>query len=229
VTPVHRELLSTAEALSRMLGAATLRPHRDGLRPSPPWRSEVRTGGPVLRSDLEVVDRMADRGVATLHVCAHPHHGDPSPVYGFDVVAGRESAAAVFLDLSPASPDHPSVARFAASAATLNSEHRRAELPGWATEIFSPGILAVRGLDASGLRDACDLAVSALASWLGDLVGDGAPVDPEVVEAHRRYALRQRENTRTARSLVALGNDPAYVDRFITTRLFPIPEAMAAG
>ena len=229
MTPVHRELLSTAEAISRMLSVVTRRRHRDGLDPSPPWRSEVRTGPLVLRSDLELVDRMADRGVATLHVCAHPHHGDPSPVYGFDVVAGRDSAAALFLDLSPTSPDHPSVALFAASAATLNSDHRRADLPGWAQEIFSPGILAVRGLGESGLRSACVLAVSTLASWV-DGLGDGTTApDPAVVEAHRRYALRQRENTRTARSLVALGNDPEYVDRFITTRLFPEPEAMAAG
>jgi hypothetical protein len=230
LTPVHRELLMTADTMSRMLTGFTSRVHADGLDPEPPWRSEVRNGRLVLRSDLELVDRMADRGVATLHVCAHPHHNDPYPIFGFDVVAGRESAAAVFLDLSPTTPGQRRVvSRFSHAAKRLGRNSRGADLPGWAQEIFSPGILAVRGLDQGSLRAACELAVSTLGEWVSGLTGrDGEP-DNTIVEAHRRYALRQRENTRTARSLVALGNDPDYVDRFITTRLFPEPEAMAAG
>jgi len=225
---VRHEALSAAAALSGLLTAVTTRPHRDGLDPGPSWRSETRTGGLILRSDLELVDRTADRGVLTLHVCAHPHHGDPSPVYGFDAVVGRDSAT-VFLDLSPTVPDHPSVAAFGRAAAALSHLGRPVDLPGWARDIFSPGILALRGLDASGLARVCDLAVSALATWVVDLSGPSTPADPRVVEAHRRYALRQRENERTTRSLVALGYDADYVDRFVTTRLFPTPEAMAAG
>ena len=143
-----------------------------------------------------------------VHCCVFPHTTDPSPIYGFDVIAGENKITGVFMDLSPvAKPPSPFL--------NINVGHNR-ERPEWG-DIFSPYWLACRPAPEE-MKIIGDEAVRVLVhylSTLGDIKDQAA-----VIAGQNRYCMQQRKNEHTMRALVKLlGQQGA--EEFMQNILFP--------
>jgi hypothetical protein len=143
-----------------------------------------------------------------VHCCVFPHTNDPSPIYGFDVIAGENKITGVFMDLSP-------VAKPSAPFLNIDVGHAR-ERPEWG-DIFSPHWLACRPTPEE-MEVIGDEAVRVLVHYLPTLGDIG---DREVVVAgQNRYSMQQRKNEHTTRALVKLlGQSDA--EEFMQKILFP--------
>src|SRR5210317_407972 len=58
--------------------------HSDGSWVNRVWRSPD-----FRRAHVDVVDAREERGLWMMHVCIFPHLDSNAPIYGFDVIAGK--------------------------------------------------------------------------------------------------------------------------------------------
>ena len=145
---------------------------------------------------------------AAIHCCVFPHHTDPAPIYGFDVVAGENKITGVFMDLSPTvTPTKPF---------TKIVIGRIRERPEWG-EIFSQHWLACRPspeeMDTVGNE-----AVRVLNYYLPTLGDIGN--SNEIIAAQNNYCIQQRRNEHTRRALTNILG-PNGADEYMTNILFP--------
>jgi phycocyanobilin:ferredoxin oxidoreductase len=159
---------------------------------------------------------------AVLHVCICPHAATAAPIFGFDMVAGRDQATGAFLDYSPVVPDAggPCLGRVVTSPDKARFRHHRAR-PDWGS-IFSPDFFAVRPAGMEEAGRALALGRHALLAYTGDLRRGAWPAYPEaaVRNGQAAYAAAQRRNPHTLRMLARfVGQDAA--EAFMREVLFP--------
>jgi phycocyanobilin:ferredoxin oxidoreductase len=211
------EPLATPDWLARAREAGALR------RPLE-WRNQV-VATPALRR-LHVEFLALPGELAVLHVCGFPQLDAALPIFGFDVICGRERATGCFLDLSPSVPEAaPVLAAWEASLAPHRASLGEPRiLPEW-TRIFSPSIVAVRPRTNAEFRAGLAFGAASLRDLLA--WAPVAPADPRSMGAAQRdYVLGQRRNDRTRRMLAGCIG-AALTDAFIDECLFPLPEDVA--
>lgn len=162
---------------------------------------------PIYR--LAHVEKFVQEKFAVIHVCIFPHIDDPSPIFGFDVIAGEQKATGLFFDLSP-------TVKPGQKFTDLEVERSR-EKPEWGN-IFSDHWVACRPTLTEFERIA-DEAVRVLEQYLMKLYQE--KTEPRfVIEAQNRYCRQQKQNTHTFAALRnLLGEDGAR--EFMNTVLFP--------
>ena len=108
----------------------------------PGWVNRVWTSDRYRRAHVDVVDARESKGLWMMHCCIFPHTHNPAPIYGFDVIAGKNKITGCFHDYSKAGDaDHPMMQWFHDEVAKLEWRKQRA-LPEWATNIFSGSMVA---------------------------------------------------------------------------------------
>lgn len=145
-----------------------------------------------------------------LHTCVFPHAWDPSPIFGFDVIAGEHKVTGLFMDLSPtALPSTP--------FCDLEDLQNR-DRPEWG-DIFSDHWVACRPTADQLVRIGLE-AQRVLLTYLGGL-GQQVFDSSAIVAAQDKYCLQQRRNEHTMRAIRnLLGEDLAK--EFVETVLFPV-------
>jgi phycocyanobilin:ferredoxin oxidoreductase len=145
---------------------------------------------------------------SVVHCCVFPHISDPSPIFGFDVIAGENKITGVFMDLSQTV--------LKSKPFTNIQITRTRERPVWGN-IFSEDWLACRPTQDE-MTLIGDEAVRVLTEYLKTLGGVG--LVNEIKPAQNRYCFNQQKNEHTKKALVSLlGNDEA--ERFMSEILFP--------
>jgi len=199
----------------------------DGLdyfnRPDSGWINRVWANNSVRRAHIDVVDARDSKGLWMMHVCIFPTLDNPAPIYGFDVIAGKNKMTGAFHDFSPSSdPDHPMIQGYYESVEHFVPEKQR-ELPEWARNIFTGKMLAAGNVKTDEeateiIRIATD-NLRAYFDEVGITKGEG---DPTIVSACQDYYCHnQQQNPHTANVMKSLGLPEADVDRFCTDMLFP--------
>lgn len=170
------------------------------------WENH-RFRGPKFRlAHVEIFNQ--DR-FCVVHCCVFPHITDPSPIYGFDVIAGENKITGVFMDLSPV------IKGTEAPFLEIDMGKIR-ERPEWG-DIFSPFWLACRPTQAEMVTIG-DEAVRVLVHYLALLGGVGRQED--IVAGQNRYCTNQRKNEHTRKALTRLLG-PEGADEFMNDILFP--------
>ena len=133
----------------------------------PGWVNRVWASDRYRRAHIDVVDARASKGLWMMHCCIFPHIHNPAPIYGFDVIAGKNKITGCFHDYSKAGdPDHPMMQWFADEVAKLEWRRERA-LPEWATNIFSGSMVAAGNVqDPEELQQITDLAKTTIEHYL---------------------------------------------------------------
>jgi phycocyanobilin:ferredoxin oxidoreductase len=187
----------------------------------PGWINRVWTSDLYRRAHVDVVDARDSKGLWMMHCCIFPHTHNPAPIYGFDVVAGKNKMTGCFHDYSKAGdPDHPMMAWFADEVAKLEWRKPRA-LPEWATNIFSPSMVAAGNVsDETELDQITTMAHTTLAHYL-TTVGETNNTAVDTTAQQNYYCLNQKCNPHTPRVMVSLGLSEADVTHFIQECLFP--------
>ena len=187
------------------------------------WINRVWCNDNVRRAHIDVVDARESKGLWMMHVCVFPVLNNDAPIYGFDVIAGKNKMTGAFHDFSASSTfDHPMIDGYKEAVADFIPKKQR-QLPEWATNIFTDKMLAAGNVNTEEEAVAIiELAQNNLRAYfdeVGEFTGYGNR--DEVMAAQNYYCHNQQQNPHTPRTMKSLGLDEEDVDRFCTDMLFP--------
>jgi len=156
-----------------------------------------------------------------MHCCIFPHTHNPAPIFGFDVVAGKNKITGCFHDFSSAGdPRHFMIDWFGEEVSKL-SWRRERELPEWARNIFTKHMVAAGNVqDETELEQITDMAKTTLAYYLDNVDKTNNTVANTTWEQNY-YAQNQKQNPHTPRVMASLGLNEEDVQVFIQECLFP--------
>ena len=187
------------------------------------WINRVWSNDHVRRAHIDVVDARDTKGLWMMHVCVFPVLNNDAPIYGFDVIAGKNKMTGAFHDFSASSNlEHPMIDGYKESVEEFIPSKQR-ELPEWARNIFTDKMLAAGNVNTEEEAVAIiNLALDNLRAYF-DEVGEftGAGNIDLVTAAQNYYCENQQKNPHTPRTMKSLGLDEEDVDRFCTDMLFP--------
>lgn len=187
----------------------------------PGWVNRVWTSDAYRRAHVDVVDARESRGLWMMHCCIFPHTHNPAPIYGFDVVAGKNKITGCFHDYSAAGDkNHPMMEWFGDYVSNLEWRKER-KLPDWAERIFSQHMVAAANVqDESELEQIVAMAKDTLEHYLSTVAETNNTAE-DTREAQNYYAVNQKQNPHTPKVMASLGLDEADVATFIQDCLFP--------
>jgi phycocyanobilin:ferredoxin oxidoreductase len=186
----------------------------------PGWINRVWTSKNYRRAHIDVVDARDTKGLWMMHCCVFPHTHNPAPIFGFDVVAGKNKITGCFIDYSPTTnPTHPMLRYFAEEVSRYEWNKPR-KLPEWAERIFSKSMIAAGNVsDETELAQIASLA-QILVNHYTECVGE-TNAKGNSREAQNFYAINQKKNPHTPKVMASLGLDEEDVRVFIQECLFP--------
>ena len=164
---------------------------------------------------ISVVDKRESHGIWMMHVNAYAKTTYPMPIYGFDVVCAKKKVTGCFHDLSPTGYNDMIMKR--------KEVKRERELPQWAKEIFSDGMLAAGNV--TELDECIEYATMGdenLQDWFGILEASESIV-PSVkyMHARQKYCNNQLQNPHSFNVMKNLGFPEDYLTEFKTTKQCP--------
>jgi hypothetical protein len=187
----------------------------------PGWINRVWTSNTYRRAHIDVVDARSTKGLWMMHCCIFPHTDDLSPIFGYDVIAGKNKITGFFHDFSNTGDDsHPMMLWFEQESKKLKWNKTR-ELPEWARNIFSGSMVAAGNVSSEDeLTQIYDIAFSSLNYYL-ESVGTtrGEILDNSTEQNY--YCENQKKNPHTPRVMTSLGLNEEDVKIFIQDCLFP--------
>ena len=188
------------------------------------WINRVWHNDDVRRAHIDVVDARESKGLWMMHVCVFPVLNNDGPIYGFDVIAGKNKMTGAFHDFSASSGgiNHPMIEGYKEAVADFIPKKQR-QLPEWATNIFTDKMLAAGNVSTEEEAVAIiELAQDNLRAYFGE-IGEftGNADEVSTIAAQNYYCHNQQQNPHTPRTMKSLGLDEADVDRFCTDMLFP--------
>ena len=192
-------------------------------QPENGWINRVWANDSVRRAHIDVVDARESRGLWMMHVCCFPNLNNDAPIYGFDVIAGKNKMTGAFHDFSPSSnPDHPMIDGYKESVEDFIPSKQR-QLPEWATNIFTDKMLAAGNVKTEEESVAIiDIAIANLNAWFDEVPLSNGNGNRDIVAASQNYYCHnQQQNPHTPNVMKTLGLAEEDVDKFCTDMLFP--------
>ena len=192
-------------------------------RPDGGWINRVWANDNVRRAHIDVVDARESKGLWMMHVCIFPTLDNPAPIYGFDVIAGKNKMTGAFHDFSASSdPQHPMIQGYFESVEHFVPEKQR-KLPEWATNIFTDSMIAAGNVKTEEEAvSIIELAIANLEAWFEEVPAFEGYGDKYLTLASQNYYCEnQQKNPHTANVMKTLGISETDVDTFCTDMLFP--------
>jgi hypothetical protein len=186
-----------------------------------PWTNLIFTSSKYRRGHVDIVDARETKNLWMMHVTVFPHFNDPSPIYGFDIIAGPNKISGAFHDFSKSGdPNHFMMKWFDQRVDSLNWKKER-QLPEWAQQIFSPAMVAVGSVNTDDeLDQVINMGISNLKYYIAN-VGISQESGMDYHMAQNRYCYYQKQNPHTPKVMTNLGYDDNLVSDFIQKVLFP--------
>jgi len=189
----------------------------------PGWINRVWTSEDYRRAHIDVVDARDTKGLWMMHCCVFPHLHNDGPIFGLDVIAGKNKITGYFHDYSPTTlPYHEMIDGFGEEVSRLEWRKPR-ELPEWAKAIFTEHMVAAGNVNSlEELTQLLELSFDSIDNYL-EYIGafNGAAKEEDGKAAQNRYAHYQKQNPHTPRTMTSLGLDEEDVRVFVQECLFP--------
>jgi len=183
------------------------------------WENYIFTSRNYRRAHVEIVDAREAKKIWVMHMTIFPELDDPSPIFGFDVVCGANKITGAFHDFSK-NGNCPVYAWFIDRSSKLEWNKPRV-LPDWATQIFSPGMIAAGNIsEEEELDKLADLAIESLDVYLYN-VGCVKKTGESYKENYNNYCKYQKMNPHTPAMMINLGIDETVFRNFMDEILFP--------
>lgn len=223
VSNVWNTLIEIQQLLEKKFnetGTESFEPGMDRFN-QPGWVNRVWTSDKYRRAHIDVVDARTTKGLWMMHCCVFPHTHNPAPIFGFDVIAGKNKITGCFIDYSPGGDaGHPMIEYFADEVSRYEWNKSR-KLPDWAERIFSPHMVAAGNVsDENELRQIVSLA-GILVNHYTECVGETNNTATNTTYAQNYYAQNQKQNPHTPKVMSSLGLNEDDVAVFIQDCLFP--------
>ncbi len=171
------------------------------------WANRTWQNKYIRRAHVDVVDVRETKGLWMAHVCLFPGLTNGGPIYGFDIIAGKNKVTGAFHDFSPLlQKEHPLTEWFIEETKWFKPSKER-ELPDWAKAIFSGGMIAAGNVqEEKELNQICTMAVSNLANYIDKIRNHhGEAKMKDVIKAQNYYCEHQQKNPHTPRVMQSLG------------------------
>ena len=187
----------------------------------PGWVNKVWASSRYRRAHIDVVDARETKGLWMMHCCIFPHTHNPAPIFGFDVIAGKNKITGCFIDYSPAGDvNHPMIKYFGDEVGKYEWNKKR-KLPEWAERIFSEHMVAAGNVsDENELKQLTSLAHILVNNYL-DTVDETNNTSKDTTPEQNYYCENQKQNPHTPKVMVSLGLSEDDVQHFIQECLFP--------
>jgi len=214
------DVQSLLEESFERTGQESFEPGMDRFN-QPGWVNRVWTSEHYRRAHVDVVDARDSKGLWMMHCCIFPHVHNPAPIFGFDVIAGKNKITGCFYDYSPAGDnEHPMLDWFRDEANKLEWRKER-QLPDWAQRIFSKNMVAAANVsDEQELEQIVAMARNGVEHYLST-VGETNNTAEDTTYNQNYYAQNQKQNPHTPKVMVSLGLSEEDVRIFIQECLFP--------
>ena len=189
----------------------------------PGWINRVWVGDSYRRAHIDVVDARETKSLWMMHCCIFPHLHSNAPIFGLDVIAGKNKITGYFHDYSPTTePNHTMIQDFAMVADELEW-HKSRELPDWAKQIFTKHMIAAGNVNKpEELHQILQLSLDSTTNYLWSIGAFNHLADTdESKAAQNRYAHYQKQNPHTPKTMTALGLNEEDVKMFVQECLFP--------
>ena len=189
----------------------------------PGWTNRTWSNMNIRRAHVDVVDARETKGLWMAHICLFPMKKNGGPIYGFDIIAGKNKITGAFHDFSPLlKKEHPLTRWFIEENKWFKPSKVR-ELPDWAKAIFSEGMIAAGNVrEERELNQICTLAVSNLNAYIDKIGHFNSDSDrEEVIRAQNFYCENQQKNPHTPRTMQSLGLPEEDIKLFCADNLFP--------
>lgn len=215
---VWTQMKECAATMQSMMEHAGYRYHDPGLDKYD-WENHIYHSNLYRRGHVEVVDKTATHGIYILHATVFPHVDDPSPIWGFDAVCGKNKITGAFHDFSITQPDNELYNWFSDTVKDITWNKKR-ELPEWAKNIFSPSMVAAGNIsEQDELDNLIKLGIKTLDYYLHNVGSRTAGLD--YTEKQNYYCINQKKNPHVYRSMIAMGVPEATINQFVEEVLFP--------
>ena len=187
----------------------------------PGWVNRVWTSENYRRAHIDVVNARETKGLWMMHCCVFPHTHNPAPIFGFDVIAGKNKITGCFIDYSPAGDsEHPMIEYFGEEVGRYDWNKKR-KLPEWAERIFSEHMVAAGHVsDETELKQLTSLAHILVNHYL-ETVGETNKTANNTTKSQNYYCENQKQNPHTPKVMASLGLSEEDVHVFIQDCLFP--------
>lgn len=193
-------------------------------QPDGGWINRVWENEDIRRAHIDVVDARSTKGLWMMHVCVFPKLDNNGPIYGFDVIAGKNKMTGAFHDFSASSggEDHEMVQWYKDAVKDFIPQKKR-ELPEWAQNIFTESMIAAGNVSTEEESTAIiNLALDNLSYYLDEIGEYNGHGDRDLTIASQNYYCHnQQQNPHTPRVMKSLGLNEQDVDKFCTDMLFP--------
>lgn len=170
---------------------------------------------------ISIIDKRESKGMWMMHVCAFAKPEYPMPIYGFDVICGKNKITGCFHDMSPTvtTDQTKKIEENYVKLVEYFIPERERPLPEWAQEIFSDKMLAVGNVTKKQEISALVFfGMINLNVWFSGLNTVNKSFDQEVINAHEmaksKYCFNQLQNVNSKNVMVSLGLKKSYVDNF---------------
>lgn len=214
------EIQNLLEAKFNETGREIHEPGMDRFN-QPGWVNRVWSSDRYRRAHIDVVDARDTKGLWMMHCCVFPHIHNPAPIYGFDVIAGKNKITGCFHDFSPAGDhEHPLIDWFAEEAQKLQWNKTR-KLPEWADRIFTGSMIAAGNVqDEQELAQIFNMANLSIKHYLS-YVAETNFTHKNTTYNQNYYCENQKQNPHTPKVMASLGLNEEDVRVFIQECLFP--------
>jgi len=156
-----------------------------------------------------------------MHCCVFPHIHNPAPIFGFDVIAGKNKITGCFIDYSPTTDrNHPMNQYFAEEVSRYDWIKKR-ELPDWAQRIFSSNMVAAGNVSDESELSQIESLAHILINHYVETVGETNNKVADATFEQNYYAQNQKMNPHTPKVMASLGLNQEDVRIFIQDCLFP--------
>ncbi len=187
----------------------------------PGWVNRVWGSRQYRRAHVDVVDARESKGLWMMHCCIFPHVDNPAPIFGYDVVAGKNKITGCFHDFSKTDdPNHPLIEWFGYEVGKLTWQKKRT-LPDWAQRIFSEHMIAAGNVSKEEELDQIFNTVERTLTHYLDSVAETNGFTYNNAEEQNYYCDNQKQNPHTPKVMASLGLDEEDVRVFIQDCLFP--------
>ena len=201
-------------------GIETFEPGMDRFN-QPGWVNRVWCSEHYRRAHIDVVDARSSKGLWMMHCCIFPHIHNSAPIFGFDVIAGKNKITGCFIDYSPTSDrNHPMIEYFAEEVSRYEWIRKR-DLPEWAQRIFSPHMVAAGNVQEESELSQISSLANILVNHYLEAVGETNNKVADTTFEQNYYAQNQKQNPHTPRVMTSLGLNEEDVKLFIQKCLFP--------
>lgn len=182
------------------------------------WKNYLWTSDKFRRAHIEIVDAREEKKIWVMHMCIFPNYNDSSPIFGFDIVCGKNKITGAFHDFSPVG--NSDIFNWYANNMNNYEWENKRQLPEWALQIFSKQMLAVSNINSEKeLNQLCKIAIDNLDYYLYNI--GNSNYKGTFLDKHNHYCKFQKQNPHTPAMMKTLGVDEVIFRTFMNEILFP--------